>query len=54
MPERTDQPAAQPTPQACTGCSGSGGRIVDTSSDGITRQNWITCQACGGTGKQNS
>jgi len=39
----------QPIP--CGTCSGAGGTTVDTSSNGTTRQNWQTCQACGGTGK---
>jgi DnaJ-class molecular chaperone len=42
----------QPAPRACQGCGGNKGQIVDTSSDGVTRQNWQTCQACGGTGVQ--
>ncbi|MFF9088624.1 hypothetical protein ACF1BE_19770 [Streptomyces sp. NPDC014991] len=36
--------------QTCTGCNGAGGRVEDTSADGITRQNWKSCTACGGTG----
>ncbi|ROQ65293.1 hypothetical protein EDD95_8156 [Streptomyces sp. CEV 2-1] len=35
---------------ACTSCGGQGGRMVDTSSDGVTRQNWQSCTACSGTG----
>ncbi|MFC9183322.1 hypothetical protein ACFTZJ_21935 [Streptomyces globisporus] len=34
----------------CNSCSGQGGKIVDTSSDGVSRQNWQTCIPCGGTG----
>ncbi|MGW3954062.1 hypothetical protein ACWEKM_24785 [Streptomyces sp. NPDC004752] len=36
--------------QPCGACGGAGGRTVDTSSDGVTRQNWERCTACGGTG----
>ncbi|MEU5416566.1 hypothetical protein [Streptomyces clavifer] len=36
--------------QACGSCSGTGGRVVDTSSDGVSRQHWQSCGACGGTG----
>ncbi|MFJ1930418.1 MULTISPECIES: hypothetical protein [unclassified Streptomyces] len=36
--------------QACTSCGGTGGRIVDTSGDGVSRQTWQSCSACGGTG----
>ena len=42
----------QPTPQACTGCGGQKGKVVDTSSNGVTRQNWESCQGCSGTGIQ--
>ncbi|MGC5400778.1 hypothetical protein ACPXCP_34180 [Streptomyces sp. DT20] len=35
---------------ACTSCGGTGGRIVDTSGDGVSRQHWQSCTACGGTG----
>jgi len=34
----------------CTSCGGDKGKVVDTSSDGVIRQNWQTCQGCGGTG----
>lgn len=34
----------------CTSCGGQGGKTVDTSSDGVTRQHWQSCQPCGGTG----
>lgn len=37
-------------PRPCTGCGGSGGRIVDTSSDGVSRQSWQTCPSCSGSG----
>lgn len=36
--------------QPCGACAGQGGTTVDTSGDGITRQNWQTCTACNGTG----
>ncbi|MFI8007957.1 hypothetical protein [Streptomyces sp. NPDC086010] len=36
--------------QACGSCSGAGGRVVDTSSDGVSRQHWQSCTDCGGTG----
>ena len=42
----------QTAPAACTGCAGQKGHIVDTSSGGVIRQNWQTCQGCGGTGVQ--
>jgi len=34
----------------CGSCNGDGGRTVDTSSGGTTRQNWATCTTCRGTG----
>jgi DnaJ-class molecular chaperone len=37
-------------PQPCTSCGGAGGRTVDTSSGGVSRQHWQTCQPCRGTG----
>jgi DnaJ-class molecular chaperone len=48
--KRTDRPPQQPTPRTCTGCNGDGGRTVDTSSNGIVRQNWKTCDTCNGSG----
>lgn len=51
MANRTDQPPEQPTPRTCTGCGGNGGRTEDTSSNGITRQNWVSCGSCGGSGE---
>ncbi|WP_331764277.1 hypothetical protein OG524_36845 (plasmid) [Streptomyces sp. NBC_01520] len=36
--------------QACSSCGGTGGRIVDTSGDGVSRQNWESCSSCGGSG----
>ncbi|WP_424864014.1 hypothetical protein [Streptomyces sp. MMS24-I29] len=38
--------------RACTSCGGQGGRMEDTSGDGVSRQTWMTCHACGGTGVQ--
>ncbi len=37
-------------PRTCGTCTGAGGTTVDTSSDGVTRQHWQTCQDCHGTG----
>ncbi|MFJ8870791.1 hypothetical protein ACIRD6_34225 [Streptomyces sp. NPDC102473] len=40
-------------PQAggsCGSCQGAGGKVVDTSSDGVSRQHWQSCGNCGGTG----
>ncbi|MFJ4858627.1 hypothetical protein [Streptomyces sp. NPDC088730] len=34
----------------CSSCQGAGGKMIDTSSDGVTRQHWQSCTACGGTG----
>ncbi|MFD4224757.1 hypothetical protein [Streptomyces griseus] len=42
-------PAAQ-SGGPCTSCGGKGGKTVDTSGDGVSRQNWQSCQPCGGTG----
>lgn len=36
--------------QACGTCHGTGGKTVDTSSGGITRQSWVSCGTCHGTG----
>ncbi|MFF9569915.1 hypothetical protein [Streptomyces sp. NPDC014685] len=38
--------------RACGSCGGSGGRMEDTSSDGVIRQNWVTCGSCRGSGVQ--
>ncbi|MGQ7754851.1 hypothetical protein ACUN29_41620 (plasmid) [Streptomyces sp. WC2508] len=35
---------------ACGACNGEGGRTVDTSSDGVIRQHWVSCQTCRGLG----
>lgn len=41
----------QPTPpQTCPTCQGHKGAVIDTSSNGITRQHWQTCTPCSGTG----
>lgn len=37
-------------PPPCTACSGTGGHTVDTSNNGVVRQNWKSCQSCSGTG----
>lgn len=42
-------PASQ-TGGPCTSCGGQGGKTVDTSGDGVSRQNWQSCVPCGGTG----
>ncbi|MEV4333474.1 hypothetical protein AB0K02_23520 [Streptomyces sp. NPDC049597] len=34
----------------CTVCRGKGGRVVDTSSGGVTRQSWHQCTSCRGSG----
>ncbi|MFL4910698.1 hypothetical protein ACJ6WF_48315 [Streptomyces sp. MMS24-I2-30] len=36
---------------SCGSCGGSGGETVDTSEGGVTRQHWVRCGACNGTGK---
>ncbi|MEW2313547.1 hypothetical protein AB0918_33760 [Streptomyces sp. NPDC006864] len=43
------EPASQQG-RPCTPCQGAGGKTVDTSGDGVSRQNWQTCVPCGGTG----
>ncbi|MFI0005748.1 hypothetical protein ACH4NR_36930 [Streptomyces globisporus] len=43
-------PAAPMVNRQCPDCQGAGGRMVDTSSDGVIRQNWQSCGPCGGTG----
>ncbi|MFE9645295.1 hypothetical protein ACFYO0_14500 [Streptomyces sp. NPDC006365] len=47
---RIDQPPDQPSPPPCEACSGDGGTVVDTSSDGVTRESWKSCGSCHGTG----
>lgn len=34
----------------CTSCGGTGGHVEDTSSEGVARQNWVSCPTCHGTG----
>lgn len=34
----------------CAACKGDGGRIEDTSGDGVIRRSWHTCRSCRGTG----
>jgi len=49
----TFTPTAPAGPMAggpCTSCSGAGGKVVDTSEGGVTRQTWHSCSPCGGTG----
>lgn len=36
--------------RACPDCSGAGGKTVDTSSGGVSRQTWKTCGTCRGKG----
>lgn len=36
--------------RACGSCGGQGGRMEDTSSDGVLRQTWVTCGSCRGSG----
>ncbi|MGW1189297.1 hypothetical protein [Streptomyces sp. NPDC002559] len=38
--------------RACGSCRGQGGRMEDTSADGVIRQNWVTCGSCRGSGVQ--
>ncbi|WP_157880843.1 hypothetical protein [Streptomyces griseoruber] len=45
--------ASLPVPQAqqpCSSCGGAGGKVVDTSSGGVTRQSWQSCGSCNGSG----
>ncbi|MEV7899623.1 hypothetical protein [Streptomyces cyaneofuscatus] len=47
----TPTPTAAPEAGApCTSCGGTGGKVVDTSGDGVSRQHWQSCTPCGGTG----
>ncbi len=43
-------PAAPVANGPCQSCGGAGGRMVDTSSDGVMRQNWQSCTTCNGSG----
>ncbi|MFD3851767.1 hypothetical protein ACFWVB_38740 [Streptomyces microflavus] len=43
-------PAGPVAGRPCTSCQGAGGRTVDTSSDGVSRQHWQSCTPCGGSG----
>ncbi|MEU2762964.1 hypothetical protein [Streptomyces sp. NPDC007094] len=43
-------PAGPAAGRSCKSCGGTGGRTVDTSSDGVSRQHWQTCTTCNGTG----
>ncbi|MEU4180968.1 hypothetical protein [Streptomyces sp. NPDC026589] len=43
-------PAGPVAGGSCTSCSGAGGKVVDTSDGGVTRQTWHSCIPCGGTG----
>ncbi|MFE6727839.1 hypothetical protein ACFVDN_08110 [Streptomyces californicus] len=43
-------PAGPVTGRACGDCGGAGGKSVDTSGDGVSRQHWQTCTSCSGTG----
>ncbi|MFD7761868.1 hypothetical protein [Streptomyces microflavus] len=44
-------PAGPVAGRPCTSCQGAGGRTVDTSSDGVSRQHWQSCTPCGGSGE---
>ncbi|MEE1735468.1 hypothetical protein PUR49_02815 [Streptomyces sp. BE147] len=46
----TFAPSAPAAGATCTRCGGTGGQTIDTSSDGVSRQHWQSCQPCGGTG----
>ncbi|WP_199808739.1 hypothetical protein [Streptomyces sp. NRRL F-5702] len=49
----TFTPSAPAGPVAggtCGSCNGAGGKTIDTSGDGVTRQHWQTCTSCSGTG----
>lgn len=50
MPERIGHLAPEPTPQPCSTCQGRKGAVIDTSSNGVTRQHWQSCGPCSGTG----
>ncbi|MEU2462349.1 hypothetical protein ABZ604_32810 [Streptomyces sp. NPDC012473] len=43
-------PSAPKAGTTCSSCQGAGGKVVDTSSDEVSRQNWQSCAPCGGTG----
>jgi DnaJ-class molecular chaperone len=47
----SEQQSNQPSyPRACNGCSGHGGRTIETSHDGKIIQTWQICNGCSGTG----
>lgn len=49
----TFTPSAPAGPAAggtCGSCNGAGGKTIDNSGDGVTRQHWQTCTSCSGTG----
>lgn len=51
MAQPTQQPPEQPSyPRACNGCSGNGGRTIETSHDGKIIQTWQICNGCSGAG----
>jgi DnaJ-class molecular chaperone len=35
---------------ACGSCQGSGGKTESTTSGGVTREHWVRCNSCNGTG----
>ncbi|MFE7060486.1 hypothetical protein ACFVAO_35345 [Streptomyces californicus] len=43
-------PAGPVAGRACGDCGGAGGKSVDTSGGGVSRQHWQTCTSCSGTG----
>lgn len=36
--------------QPCGSCQGRGGTVIDSSSNGVTRQTWQSCGTCQGRG----
>ncbi|MFF5881070.1 hypothetical protein ACIQ9M_34575 [Streptomyces californicus] len=49
-PSTASVPAGPVAGRACGDCGGAGGKTVDTSGDGVSRQHWQTCTSCSGTG----
>ncbi|MEU6503877.1 hypothetical protein ABZ895_30525 [Streptomyces californicus] len=49
-PSTASVPAGPVAGRACGDCGGAGGKSVDTSGDGVSRQHWQTCTSCSGTG----
>ncbi|MFJ4633658.1 hypothetical protein [Streptomyces sp. NPDC088847] len=36
--------------QSCDACGGNGGHTETISDNGVTRQNWVRCGSCNGSG----